>query len=195
MSEIQITPKSKLLSVRISARSDFERSSLKISNKLVRKPNVRNRSFGLKPNKFGPNCPKTKCFMSEIWTMSEIRTFFPIGPYDCSDFRHSKNLKAELFCSDVGQCPNTKPSGIRPKVEITGTELVQILDVDCIWNFIYKRRETRLVGVWWKRNCRVMSQVVFTCKWVSLGLRIYYFPSKLTNNFPHNWCWNFVEPV
>ena len=59
-------------------------SGLKISINVSKNQTFGNRQFELKPNNFGPNCPKNEHFMSKI------PTFCPIGPYERSDFRRSQ---------------------------------------------------------------------------------------------------------
>ena len=108
-SEIGKTPKSECLTVWISVHSNFRRSTLKFPRNLSEIGTFGYQQFGPKPNNFGPICPKSKRFMSEIRTklfglgfknsnrtiISEIQTFCPICPNP--DFKHSLYCFAIMF--------------------------------------------------------------------------------------------------
>ena len=124
-SKIRITPKFKLLSVQISALLDFGKFGfwhvwisahlgLNIFKKSVWKPNVR---YSVIIGDLGPN-----------------RTnFSPIvrNPnFLCPKHQHSVPF-GHYERSDLGQCTNTEPSRIGPKVDRPKSELVWILDIHC----------------------------------------------------------------
>ena len=86
-----------------------------------------------------PSCLKSGRFMSEIQRKSPNRTFclktecfFPFLDIMAWISDVQKCLKSEWNCSDFRHCPNTKPSGIGPKVDHPKSECVRISDVDCI---------------------------------------------------------------